>query len=364
MTVDRQALVKARRIVVKVGSRTLARDPELPRRLAAQFAALTAEGRSIVLVSSGAVAIGCSRLGYTTRPTDVPSLQAAASAGQSVLMRRYDEAFAEHGLTAAQVLLTHADLAHRGRLNNARAALGALLEAGAIPIINENDAVATEELKVGDNDQLASMVSPLTGADALVLLTDVAGVLDANGERIPIFQRTEEFTDRGTSSDRVGSGGMHSKLEAARKAQRSGAAVVIGPAARHDVLVDVFSGGDVGTYFPPVEPVLRARQHWIAYTLRPTGAVLVDAGAAQALLTGKTSLLPVGVLGVRGAFHPGDSVQILGPDGSEVGRGLTRLGAVDVARAAGKKGRDLEILFGSGRDVEVVHRDDLVLTLR
>lgn len=362
MTADRQALVKARRIVVKVGSRTLARDPELPRRLAAQFAALTAQGRSIVLVSSGAVAIGCGRLGYATRPTDVPSLQAAASAGQSVLMRRYDEAFAEHDLTAAQVLLTHADLANRVRLNNARAALGALLDAGAIPIINENDAVATDELRVGDNDQLAAMVSPLIGADALVLLTDVAGVLDATGERIATFNGWADFTDRGSGADRVGSGGMHSKLDAAHKAQRSGAAVVIGPAARHDVLVDIFAGQDVGTYFVPVESVLRARQHWIAYTLRPTGAVLVDAGAVQALQTGKTSLLPVGVLGVRGDFHPGDSVQIVGPDGHEVGRGLTRLGAVDVARAAGKKGRDLELLFAGRGDFEVVHRDDLVLT--
>jgi len=361
VTADRQALVKARRIVVKVGSRTLARDPELPRRLAAQFAALVAEGRSIVLVSSGAVAIGCNRLGYATRPTDVPSLQAAASAGQSVLMRRYDEAFAEHDLTAAQVLLTHADLAHRARLNNARAALGALLEAGAIPIINENDAVATEELRVGDNDQLAAMVSPLIGADALVLLTDVAGVLDAAGERIPTFTNRSAFTDRG-SADRVGSGGMQSKLEAAHKAQRSGAAVVIGPAGHPNVLVDVFAGRDVGTYFVPEEAVLRARKHWIAYTLRPTGAVLVDAGAVQALRTGKTSLLPIGVLGVRGDFHVGDSVQIIGPEGTEVGRGLTRLGAVDVARAAGKKGRDLELIFGGRSDFEIVHRDDLVLT--
>lgn len=363
MTSDRQALVKARRIVVKVGSRTLARDPELPRRLAAQFAALIAEHRSVVLVSSGAVAIGCGRLGYAKRPSDVPSLQAAASAGQSVLMRRYDEAFAEHGLTAAQVLLTHADLAHRARLNNARAALGALLEAGAVPIINENDAVATEELRVGDNDQLAAMVAPLVGADALVLLTDVAGVLDADGERIPSFGLDEALVDRGGNGDRVGSGGMHGKVEAARKAQRSGAAVVIGPAPREDVLAAIFAGEDVGTYFGPVASVLRARQHWIAYTLRPSGAVLIDEGAVRALRTGKTSLLPVGVLGVRGSFHPGDSVQIVGVDGTEVGRGLTRLGAVDVARAAGKKGRELELVLGHGRDWEVVHKDDLVLTL-
>ncbi len=359
---DRKPVLSARRIVVKVGSRTLAREPELPKRLAAQFAALIGEGRSVVLVSSGAVAIGCVRLGYPNRPTDIAELQAAASAGQSVLMRRYDEAFAEHGLTSAQVLLNHPDLADRGRLNNARAALGALLEAGAIPIINENDVVATDELRFGDNDQLAAMVAPLTSADVLILLTDVDGVLDDAGNRIPVFTRPEEFSDRGSARDRVGSGGMASKLGAAHKAQRSGAAVVIGPAHRPDVLLEILRGEDVGTYFPPVEPVLRARKHWIAYTLRPTGAILVDAGAAHALASTKGSLLPVGVVGVRGEFHPGDSVQILGPDGTEVGRGLARLGSLEVARAAGKKGRDLEILLGNSRDVIVVHRDDLVLT--
>ncbi len=363
VTSVRQALVKARRIVVKVGSRTLAKDPEYPRRLAVQFASLAREGRSIVLVSSGAIAIGCKRLGYETRPSEVPLLQAAASAGQSVLMRRYDESFAEHGLTASQVLLTHADLADRTRLNNAREALGALFDAGAIPVINENDVVATDELRFGDNDQLASMVAPLVGADALVLLTDVAGVLNAEGERIAVYDHKEQFSDRGAAADRVGTGGMKSKIDAAHKAQRSGAAVIIGPAPRENVLVDVFAGEDVGTYFPAIEPVLRARKHWIAYTLRPTGAVLIDAGAVSALRSTNSSLLPVGILGVRGEFHPGDAVQIVGPDGLEVGRGLARLGSVEVARAAGKKGRDLELLLGDGRDVIVVHRDDLVLSL-
>ncbi len=363
VTSARHALVKARRIVVKVGSRTLAKDPEYQRRLAVQFASLSREGRGIVLVSSGAIAIGCRRLGYDPRPTDVPSLQAAASAGQSVLMRRYDEAFAEHELTAAQVLLTHADLADRTRLNNARAALGALLDAGAIPVINENDAVATDELRFGDNDQLASMVAPLVGADALVLLTDVAGVLDEHGERIATYDHKEQFKDLGSVGDRVGTGGMKSKIDAAHKAQRSGAAVIIGPAPRENVLVDIFSGQDVGTYFPAVEPILRARKHWIAYTLRPSGAVLVDGGAVNALRSSNSSLLPIGIVGVRGEFHPGDAVQIVGPDGTEVGRGLARLGSVEVARAAGKKGRDLELLLGDGRDIIVVHRDDLVLSL-
>jgi glutamate 5-kinase len=289
-------------------------------------------------------------------------LQAAAAAGQSILMRRYDEAFGALGLTAAQVLLTHADLSDRERLNNAREALAALLEAGAVPVVNENDTVSTEEIRFGDNDQLASMVAPLVSADALVLLTDVEGVLDANGERIPIFGDSESIGQLVESRERVGSGGIHSKVDAARKASRSGAAVVIAQATRPSVLAALMAGEDIGTFFPPVGPIMRARKHWIAYTLRPRGAILLDEGARRAVGAGKSSLLPIGVLGVRGEFNPGDAVRLVGPDGAEIGRGLTRLGALDVARSAGKKGEELTLLFGStGADVVVVHKDDLVI---
>ena len=184
MTKERAALTRARRVVVKIGSRALAADRDAPRALATEIAELRAADRAVLLVSSGAIAIGCKRLGYRTRPREMAKLQAAAAAGQSVLMRSYDEAFGERGLTVAQVLLTHADLSDRERLNNAREAIAALLDAGAIPIINENDTVATDEIRFGDNDQLASMVVPLVGADLLVLLTDVEGVLDPRGRRI------------------------------------------------------------------------------------------------------------------------------------------------------------------------------------
>lgn len=283
-------------------------------------------------------------------------LQAAAAAGQSVLMRRYDEAFGECDLVSAQVLLTHADLADRERLNNAREAFAALLEAGAVPIVNENDTVSTEEIRFGDNDQLAAMVAPLVGAELLVLYTDVEGVLDRKGSRIRLMTDAAEIGQVRPSSDRVGTGGLASKLDAAAKAQRSGADVVIASTAAR--LGDIVLGRDIGTLFPRLGEPLRARKHWILYTLRPRGALILDAGAVTALRGGRSSLLPVGVIGVRGDFHPGDAVRLVDEHGAEVGRGLTRLGALDVARSAGKKG---EALGPIGR-AEVVHKDDLVLT--
>lgn len=361
MNKERAALARARRVVVKIGSRSLAADGEAPRTLASEIAELRRGERSVVLVSSGAIAIGCARLGYRSRPREMAKLQAAAAAGQSVLMRRYDEAFGELGMTVAQVLLTHADLADRERLNNAREAFAALLDAGAVPVVNENDTVATDEIRFGDNDQLASMVVPLVGADLLVLLTDVEGVLDPEGRRISVMSDKSVIGRVASTGERVGSGGMTSKLDAADKARRSGATVVIASARNPRALSDVIHGKDVGTLFPRIGEPLRARKHWIAYTLRPRGTLILDAGAVRAVGGGKSSLLPVGVLGVRGDFAPGDAVRLVDAGGAEVGRGLTRLGASDVARAAGRKGKDLELVSGTD-DLVVVHKDDLVLS--
>jgi glutamate 5-kinase len=368
MTEARSALKRARRIVVKIGSRALKQDAQLPERLATDLAALAvgpgSKRRAFVIVSSGSIALGRTRLGYRTRPKEMSRLQAAAAAGQIVLMRRYDEAFEAVGITPAQILLTHADLSDRRRLNNARTALAALLEAGAVPVINENDTVATEEIAFGDNDQLASMVVPLVGADALILLTDVEGVLGVDGERISTWTENTELGDvaQAPSSSREGSGGIQSKLTAARKASRSGANVVIASAATEQVLSQVLNGDDVGTLVPAVEVTLRARKHWIAFTLRPKGSVIVDEGAQRALRGAKSSLLPVGVVGVRGEFHSGDAVRIENRAGVEIGRGLARLSALDVARAAGLKGEALQLTFGPGAsDWVIVHRDDLVL---
>lgn len=359
MTEQRQ-LLNINRIVVKLGSRALAEDPSTIERIAADVASLRADGRNVVLVSSGAIALGLRRLGYRCRPTETGRLQAAAAAGQSMLMRRYDECFGGHGLTTAQILLTYADLADRDRVNNARRALAALIEGGAVPVINENDTVATDELHFGDNDQLAAMVAPLVGADLLVLLTDVDGVLDEHGERIPVMTEDTQMGSFADLREGVGAGGMDSKVGAARKASVSGAAVVIAPASRPHVLAGLLRGEDIGTFFPPRGARLRARKHWIAFTLRPRGAVLLDAGAVEVILRGKSSLLAVGVLGVRGQFNPGDAIRLLDPQGREVGRGLSRLGALDLARCAGMRREELIELSGSD-DVVVVHKDDLVV---
>jgi glutamate 5-kinase len=356
----RAALSRAKRIVVKIGSRALAGEGALISSLAVELSELDDGKRSFVIVTSGAIALGSGRLGYKKRPKEMAKLQAAAAAGQTMLMQRYAEAFGATGHVVAQVLLTHADLADRERVNNARQALASLLEAGAIPVINENDTVATDEIRFGDNDQLAAMVTPLVGADLLLLLTDVDGVLDESGERIPIMNGLTKMA--ALRQDGPGVGGMQSKVEAATKASRAGSAVVVAPASRPNVVKDIVSGKDVGTLFPPHVSALRARQHWIMYTLRPRGAVIVDDGAARAIKSGKSSLLPVGVVGVRGDFAVGDPVRLVTIDGQEIGRGLSRMGAPEAARAAGKKGAELALLFAQadGDAIVVVHRDDLV----
>jgi len=361
MESGRKALAKARRIIVKIGSNAIADDPALIPAIADEIADLTQGGASFVIVSSGAVALGWRRLGYRKRPREVAKQQAAAAAGQSLLMNRYAEAFGKHGLTVAQVLLTHSDLSKRGSLNNARASLAALLEAGAVPIVNENDTVSTEEIRFGDNDQLAAMVAPLVGADLFILLSNVDGVLDEKGERISSMAALDEVFQHRTVEGAQGTGGIISKVEAARKACRSGAHTVVARAHAERILHRVMQGDDVGTLFEPRGNALKARKHWIAYTLRPRGTLVVDQGAVQALETGKKSLLPIGILGVRGQFDPGDAVSVVGPNGAEIARGLSRLSSLEVARVAGMS-RDTPLAAEStDLPAVVVHKDDLVL---
>jgi glutamate 5-kinase len=352
----RARLSGCRRIVVKIGSKSLAGDAW--ERLASEVLAARSrrEGRAVVIVSSGAIALGVHKLGFASRPRDMARLQAAAAAGQSVLMQRYEDAFGKVGLKVAQVLLTHADLADRTRANNARNALSALVAAGAVPIINENDAVAVEEIKFGDNDQLASMVTPLCDADLLLLLSDVDGLLDEHRQRVPFVRSVAREARHlaGAATSGVGTGGMASKVEAARRATLAGAHVVIAKASEPGVLSRVLAGEDIGTLFAAAPEKLSARKYWIAYTLRPQGAVLLDEGACHAVIEKHKSVLAVGVRGVRGAFHPGDSVSILDAAGREIARGLARLSAADAARVAYRKGDP------SGEE-ELIHRDDLVV---
>lgn len=356
----RRHLAKARRVIIKIGSRLLATRPNLIAEMAAQLASKEhPAARDFLIVSSGAIALGWARLGYPKRPTLMAQLQASAAVGQSELMLRYVTEFAAHGKTAAQVLLTHSDLASRRRLLNAQQALEELFTAGAVPIVNENDTVSTDEIAFGDNDQLASMVCSMVSADALFLLTDVAGVLDPDGNRIPLMVTESKIGERPNSNSH-GTGGIASKVGAARKAARSGASVVIASASEPNGIVRLLQGEDVGTLFTPDPNALKARKHWIAYTLRPRGIILINDGAATALRTGNGSLLPVGVLGVRGQFSTGEAVQLCTPDGTEVARGLTRLGVAEIARVAGKTKEELTEKLAMP-DAIVVHRDDLVV---
>ncbi|HEY6460841.1 MAG TPA: glutamate 5-kinase [Polyangiaceae bacterium] len=350
---------RARRVVVKIGSRTLAADRGIFARLASAIAAR--EGTAFVVVSSGAIALGMRKLGYRARPKEMARLQAAAAAGQSLLMRAYEEAFDAEGLAVAQVLLTHADLADRTRANNARAALGALLDAGAVPILNENDSVAIEEIKFGDNDQLAAMVAPLVDAELVVLLSDVEGLLDGAGKRVAVVRDVgaEALPHVRKSTGGVGSGGMGSKVEAARRATLAGANVVVADARVPGVLDAILAGEDVGTLFVGARERMSAKKYWIAFTLRPRGTLVLDRGAAHAVRAKGKSVLSVGVLGVRGDFRAGDAVRVVDAEGSEIARGIARCGAGDAAVVAGRAREDLPPELAEL--AVVVHADELAV---
>jgi len=367
---QRRGLADAHKVVVKVGSRSLVGDgvteEPLFAKVAKEIAALRAQGRTVVLVSSGAVALGKRRLGLAERPKVIPILQACAATGQSLLMQAYENAFKLHGIEIGQLLLTHANFAERERYLNARATLEALLDFGVLPIINENDTVAVDELSFGDNDHLAALVASLVGASALVLLTDVDGVRDTQGQRVPVITDIRDahalVTPAGTGpqSD-YGLGGMLSKLNAAGKASHRGVPVIIAPARRADVLQDVFAEIDTGTLILPRGAALPSRKHWIAYTLKPKGTLLLDAGAVAAVVQKQTSLLPIGIVGVQGQFEQGDLVVLADAEsGGEVARGLARYSAEEVSKVARVHTRDIESLLGRAGDV-VVHRDDLVV---
>ena len=361
----------AKRIVVKVGSNVLAGPQGLRRRrigtLADDIATLVDGGRHAVVVTSGAVASGAARLG--PRRPRLEWRQAAAAVGQISLMAAYERAFARHGRLAAQVLLTHSDLADRRRYLNARHTLRTLLAMGAVPIVNENDTVAVEELKFGDNDNLSALTAALIEADLLVILTDVAGLYtgDPRVERdatlVPVAAVDDPVLDRaGPSRTNVGTGGMASKIIAARNAAAAGIPTVIADGTHKGVLAGIFDPAtQVGTLILADGDPLAHRKHWIAYTLKPVGTLALDAGAQRAVAQGGRSLLPSGVRGVEGTFGVGDCVRLVGPDGHEFARGLSSYGSVELQRIAGAHTRDIDRLLGYKGSDEVVHRDDLVL---
>jgi glutamate 5-kinase len=360
--------------VVKVGSGLIASagaglDAKLIASLADELAGLVSERKEIALVSSGAIVSGVARLGLARRPRSIPEKQAAAAVGQSALMWHYEQAFARHGLRVAQVLLTQEDIGHRSRYLNARNTLLALLRFGVLPIVNENDTVAVEEIKVGDNDNLSALVAHLIDADLLVLLTDVDGLYTGDPRRDPSAKRIETVatvTDelRRMAWEGAGEfsvGGMRTKLEAAQKATASGIPMVIASGREPGVLRRLFKGEPVGTYFLPRGDRLTARKRWIAFASPPQGRLTVDAGAQKALTERGRSLLPSGVVEVEGEFQSGEVVALTLADGKEFARGLVNYDAEELRRIQGAKTAAIEQLLGYKSFDEVIHRDNLVV---
>ena len=365
----REIIRSAKTVVVKVGTAVITTsdavlDWSTMARLAAETAAEVAAGRRLALVSSGAIGAGLSELGIPERPTNLPDLQAAAAVGQARLMMAWDEAFAPHRLHTAQILLTWEDFDDRNRYLNCRNTIHALWSRGAVPIINENDTVSVDEIKVGDNDVLSAMVTNMLRADCLVILTAVEGLLDpATGKRVAVVEAVTEATRTLAegSVTRLGVGGMRTKLEAAARATEGGEPVVIAQGTRPGVLGRILAGEDEGTLFLPRPQRMGARKRWIGLTVRPAGTLVVDAGARRAIESQGKSLLPSGIREVTGRFQKGDVVAIRDAEGAEFARGLANYGAEEVVRIKGLKSREIEQALGSKPYDEVVHRDNLVV---
>jgi len=366
-------IAAARRIVVKVGSTLVTDDGrgldrEAIARWAAQLSALRALRKEVVLVSSGAIAEGIQRLGWKRRPTAMHELQAAAAVGQMGLVQAYESGFREHGIQTAQILLTHADLADRSRYLNARSTLLTLLAFDVLPIINENDTVVTDEIKFGDNDTLGALVANLIEADALVILTDQAGLFSSDPRRDPNATLIAEAQadDRaleamaGGSGSAIGRGGMLTKVLAARRAASSGAHTTIVSGREPDVLVRLAGGEAIGTQL--IAPVgrLSARKQWMADHLQTAGRVILDAGAAEALASSGRSLLPIGVTEVVGSFARGDVVSCIAPDGREIARGIVNYASADARRIVGRPSNEIEHLLGFVEEPELIHRTNLL----
>jgi len=373
--ITRQKLGSSRRWVVKVGSSILTNDGQgLDRQLiaswAAQIAALRQDGVELVLVSSGAVSEGMVRMGWRKRPHALHELQAAAAIGQMGLVQTYETLFQVHNLHTAQILVTHDDLADRQRYLNARSTLSTLLKLGVIPIVNENDTVASQELRFGDNDTLAAMVANLIDAELLVLLTDQPGMYEddprLNPETALITEARAEDENlaqmaAGGGVGRLGSGGMLTKVRAARRAAQSGAATIIAAGRQQDVLHRIAAGEEIGTLIIPTKAPLVARKQWLASHLEVRGSLVLDDGAVRVLTKSGRSLLAVGVTAVRGHFRRGELIACLDANGHEIARGLVNYNSDEACRIAGHGSERIEEILGYIDEAELIHRDNLVL---
>jgi len=372
--VSRSDFANAKRIVIKIGSSLLTSgglglDKPAIAAWVEQMAKVSLQNKDVVLVSSGSVAEGISRLGLKKRPTTLHELQAAASVGQMGLVRVFEDNFQKYNIHSAQVLLTHDDLSDRQRYLNARSTLLTLLDFGVIPVINENDAVATEEIRFGDNDTLAALVANLVEADLLIILTDQAGVLDSDpginpdAKLISTASVNAPLLDEvaGESRSGLGRGGMFTKIRAARLAARSGAATVIASGDETNIITRVISGQSLGTYLIPDIAPLAARKQWLAGQLQLKGALTLDDGAVNILKNAGKSLLAVGVKSISGDFQRGDLVSCQTEKGTEIARGLVNYGACDCKKILGKASIEFEDLLGYADDSELIHRDNLVI---
>lgn len=361
----------AKRIVVKIGSSSLTTerggiDPLQVSRLVDVLAASRARGAEIVLVSSGAIAAGLAPLGLKRRPRGLPAQQAAASVGQGLLVHRYTEEFKRHRIIAGQVLLTVDDVTRRSHYRNAYQTFAKLLELGVLPIVNENDTVGTSEIRFGDNDRLAALVAHLVHADVLVLLSDVNGLYDADPSKpgsslVTDVASTVDLDNVRLGSTRnagVGTGGMHTKVEAARIATGAGIPVVL--TAAHQAAA-ALAGERVGTLFHTTGRRRPTRLLWLAHATEPKGVLLLDPGAVRAVVERRASLLAAGVTGSTGSFVAGDPVDLAGPDGIAIARGLVNFDANEIPNLIGRSSKDLKLELGAAYEREVVHRDDLVL---
>jgi glutamate 5-kinase len=364
----------SRRIVIKVGSSTLTRagggvDRDFVGDLVGQVGELIEGGSQVVIVSSGAIAAGIERLGLKDRPADMPGLQAAASVGQVALIEVYAELLAERGHIAGQVLLTRHDTGHRESFLHARDTFERLLSLGAVPIVNENDTVAVDEIRFGDNDTLAALVATMVNADLVVLLSDIEGLYDSDprlSDEATLLAQVDVLTAdlvaaAGGTGSVVGSGGMATKIEAANMLMKAGIPMVICDGRRERVVVDAANGDAVGTVFDGGEGSIGARKLWIALGSRPVGTVVIDDGACRALRERNTSLLPAGVVGIQGDFKAGDPIALLDCAGASVARGLAEMSSDDLARVKGLKSSEIAHVLPQVAGKAVVHRDQLVV---
>ena len=371
---DRSLLTSAKRVVVKIGSSLLTSqaagiEHEKINSYCAQISGLVASGKEVVLVSSGAVAEGCKRLGWSQRPTLIHQLQAAAAVGQMGLVQAYEDALSNFSCGTAIVMLTHDDLADRQRYLNARGTLNTLVSMGVVPVINENDTVATDEIRFGDNDTLAALVANLLEADLLIILTDVEGLLDADPRVNPDAQRIATAVATDPSLDALpsggagtlGRGGMVTKIRAGRLAARSGADTVIASGHNADVLTRVLTGEDIGTLLTAEISPLKARKRWIAGHLRAKGTLSVDTGAVSALRDRGVSLLAAGIIRVQGDFLRGDVVRCLSEQGTLIAQGLSNYSSAEIEKIKGLNSEAFAQVIEHVVEPEVVHRDNLVL---